>query len=1156
MELCMGQTMKRGQIIETMTVVIDINGMRMGQVTSNFIAVLKDLANVDSQQYPETLGRLFIINTPSAFSFVWRMFKPFLDPNVAAKISIHASRKDWEPVLDNFIGKANLPATYGGSMPELSTDIHPYEYVLKRKREMMGSGVTGDDDDDNSDDSDEFKSLDGDAHDENGDTYINDVFTGLYRDNKKDRHRRRSVNKMMKFKTLRDNMGVSETALTEDKVHFFDNMSEDSDGMIFADAFPSESNIPYIPRILNEDADADKEIEEENKKDWIFGFKQIDSKLLQIPMEKIKRNTFLAMSLQMLCCVGTLCASSLSIDANLYEESVGEVQLWTGVIVLLLSILSLLVNIAAMIGTVNGNRPVLKMYYQTSSLGAILFFAFGISASVFVANILDDRDDDDRSRLSELKTVTAVCCLVTFAVSFIPIFWSYVLSRRLGRIQLKDVRPRQLRVLLTIAQCLALIWGACMMMYGGGCLKYLMNINFTYTMFPIFGMVYGGVTQVIVSIFGLWAVNTIHKDVVKVFYLYLVPIVSLVLLGISAICFDAIAGSNEKVADFYDGVDDYNGRGIDENRIKLFVQAQLLIAGVLGIFACVMRFISAATGRSLYLAMERMESDYQDGLQSTYDIAQLANLESASVREGLIENLKEQKEVRRQLKLTKGDVYVIAWAVVMGLFDLYVFGTFAIFANSAAQNSDKGSSGYQWLYNVWDFLGSYDSRFIDRDGYVVTASSIIAIFIGPLLFLFAWATYVKAPYRHMIGVLATSIHVFSQIVYYCIEFTIDFADIHVGRGSTLVGFVFLLIASLIIGLLLPFIVLLREMRESSMSVVQSDMQAILLQGIFFDEEDDTDGDMSLERLERGQKRSEDADYLLRVLSSSGMRSKGPEGRIHVGSIESADVSLGQYYRIQDEIQYENPDTEDGQQRDASEDEASAYSKKGLTFDVSEDATVRSAPLPSTQRAAKKGPFVRRRHKTAGETEINTGTSKKQKLKPSHSLPDIKHGSHSLRVKSSSDHSLATMNSGSEYHSGSSMKTTSGEERYSEKMSERKSDVRMSERTSELSPKDMLLERSGDEVGEAVERGGNGDDRDESEFGDTFEVRDLPPSAHFSPGGSSHGPSTPMTNLPPRSGGSVLGSGGDSRVVNVLEQLQAARTRSRSTSGVSSMAMSV
>lgn len=105
--------------------------MKLAVVTRDFLAVVKEFASIDKEQYPETLGRLFIINTPSAFPFVWRMVKGFLDPGVTMKIQVLGNESEWKPVLFDFIGEENLSSTYGGLLPELSVDVHPYKEVME-----------------------------------------------------------------------------------------------------------------------------------------------------------------------------------------------------------------------------------------------------------------------------------------------------------------------------------------------------------------------------------------------------------------------------------------------------------------------------------------------------------------------------------------------------------------------------------------------------------------------------------------------------------------------------------------------------------------------------------------------------------------------------------------------------------------------------------------------------------------------------------------------------------------------------------------------------------------------------------------------------------------------------------------------------------------
>lgn len=129
--LCTEQSYRHQKIIETITVVIDVKDMRLAQVNFDFLQLIRMCGDVDSAQYPEILGRLYIINTPSAFPMVWRLIKAWLDPVVASKIEICGGPSTWQSKLLDFIGEENLPANYGGKLPALHEDMHPYSSQMK-----------------------------------------------------------------------------------------------------------------------------------------------------------------------------------------------------------------------------------------------------------------------------------------------------------------------------------------------------------------------------------------------------------------------------------------------------------------------------------------------------------------------------------------------------------------------------------------------------------------------------------------------------------------------------------------------------------------------------------------------------------------------------------------------------------------------------------------------------------------------------------------------------------------------------------------------------------------------------------------------------------------------------------------------------------------
>ena len=92
LSLCYKQSHEREELIETITVILDLEDMKISQIKKDLLNLVKKLFNVDKEHYPETLGKLFIINVPSMFPLVWRTIQHFIDPAVAAKIHIYGAK--------------------------------------------------------------------------------------------------------------------------------------------------------------------------------------------------------------------------------------------------------------------------------------------------------------------------------------------------------------------------------------------------------------------------------------------------------------------------------------------------------------------------------------------------------------------------------------------------------------------------------------------------------------------------------------------------------------------------------------------------------------------------------------------------------------------------------------------------------------------------------------------------------------------------------------------------------------------------------------------------------------------------------------------------------------------------------------------------------
>jgi len=73
--------------------------------------------------YPENLGRLFIINAPKMFTMLFTLVKPLLSQATIDKFHIYGTdEKEWRAALLEYIDADQLPVYYGGTMTDPDGD--------------------------------------------------------------------------------------------------------------------------------------------------------------------------------------------------------------------------------------------------------------------------------------------------------------------------------------------------------------------------------------------------------------------------------------------------------------------------------------------------------------------------------------------------------------------------------------------------------------------------------------------------------------------------------------------------------------------------------------------------------------------------------------------------------------------------------------------------------------------------------------------------------------------------------------------------------------------------------------------------------------------------------------------------------------------------
>lgn len=91
------------------TVILDLEGLGMGHLGSDFTSPLKLVMDIDQNRYPETLYRLVVCNAPWMMKALWKIISPWLDPITREKILFGSDK------LVDLVTPENIPKFLGGN---------------------------------------------------------------------------------------------------------------------------------------------------------------------------------------------------------------------------------------------------------------------------------------------------------------------------------------------------------------------------------------------------------------------------------------------------------------------------------------------------------------------------------------------------------------------------------------------------------------------------------------------------------------------------------------------------------------------------------------------------------------------------------------------------------------------------------------------------------------------------------------------------------------------------------------------------------------------------------------------------------------------------------------------------------------------------------
>eukprot|EP01004_Peranema_trichophorum_P007036 NODE_582_length_2575_cov_57.435155_g497_i0.p1 GENE.NODE_582_length_2575_cov_57.435155_g497_i0~~NODE_582_length_2575_cov_57.435155_g497_i0.p1 ORF type:complete len:732 (-),score=117.64 NODE_582_length_2575_cov_57.435155_g497_i0:223-2418(-) len=132
-----GRALYKSMGKDRITVVFDLSGVGMSvMLDRKVLALLKENVKSDQAMYPEHLHTMFIINAPGAFTMLWKMIVPLLDPRVRKKI--HIADKHYLTEMQEYIDVDQLPKEFGGTAnaKPLQAQWDPLAEVSLTRRRM------------------------------------------------------------------------------------------------------------------------------------------------------------------------------------------------------------------------------------------------------------------------------------------------------------------------------------------------------------------------------------------------------------------------------------------------------------------------------------------------------------------------------------------------------------------------------------------------------------------------------------------------------------------------------------------------------------------------------------------------------------------------------------------------------------------------------------------------------------------------------------------------------------------------------------------------------------------------------------------------------------------------------------------------------------
>jgi len=706
---------ERGYHCETITAVIDIKGMKLRQITKDFLYLVKAMAGVDQNHYPERMGCTYIINCPSMFSFVWKGIVPWLDKETAAKIKILASEKEWRPVLDETVGNEMLPPLYGGTNKSITPVCMAKFFGIDKvsvedQAEELKSSRTG--------------------------------FYDIYRFDSSVDH---SPNE--------GGVGTAKADSDRASSDFHSALGESFSGDIEApsDSTPSERKIICYSNFCSKLACCRPCFSRSGELHLVSHLQNWPLKQLCVYTD-VSNAILCFMSISMIVFMGAF------INSKIWTENSDSVDfiLWMFIVTIVLAAIMLMVAFDGILAVHYQNVPLLKFHSRSLFVLSVFLLLVATVSLVYSAKV----DDWLASRIgasiedSVVQTFRGWHFIISgasFAAAFlclIPGILGSALRKRFTNIinnaskrGITDVfyrsnmqRIRQLRVVLRCTNGISLCFALSCVSFGSYGVQQAIQYGLDFPVYAPFFLAEIGIVLTILSMLAFWASSSKRLEVFSAYQYLSVPFIA-ALVSFSIVTFVQMTSiSASQIGE------EYIGEGETAEGIAGKVKVTVTTSGVLEAMAAFFFTQNLLISRNLYKSLVKSQRAV------TWRQHQIATEIGATLKDEELSGL------------SRREILASTIMFMSGLLCLFFDGTYLAFSGYVAERDG-------WITALWREMNKIDNRYTQNDPLVMSMVFLASFLFGPLSMVYSWALLTRKRYTHVAGIIVGTCTVLMQVVY-------------------------------------------------------------------------------------------------------------------------------------------------------------------------------------------------------------------------------------------------------------------------------------------------------------------------------------------------------------------------------------------------------